>query len=429
MNQLDSSSMARKRLALVLAGGGARAAYQVGVLRGLVDRFPRLEIDIVTGVSAGAINAAFLASRAPDLRAAVDELQSLWRSLRPEHVFRVDSACLLRNLVGWGAGLISGGSALAPRMRGLVDTSPLRSLLERALPVRADGCIAGVEDNLSHCRPSALALTTLDYATGRTITWVGGCAIDTWDRPSRRAVRTRFTVDHVMASAALPLLFPAVELAGSWHGDGGIRLAAPLSPALHLGADQILAISTSYRRAFHEAEAPATHGYPPPAQVLGQLMSAIFLDVIDEDAARLQRSNDLLRELPPEQRRGYRPVDLCVMRPSVDPSEIAASFESRLPRGFRFVSRGLGTRETSRPDFLSLLMFQPDFVRELIRLGEEDVERRSLELATVLGLETAASSPRATALAGGGRMSPSPARSSAGDTDGSQQQASPSQQA
>jgi NTE family protein len=187
-------------------------------------------------------------------------------------------------------------------------------------------------------------------------------------------------VDHIMASAALPLFFPAVRIGDDWHGDGGIRLAAPLSPALHLGAGRIIAISTRYVGSRAEAEAPMTVGYPPPAQVLGVLMNAIFLDVIDQDVLRLERLNRLLRRLPEDQRDGLRIVDLLVLRPSRDLGRLARDYEPRLPRAFRVLTRALGTRQTLSPDALSLVMFQGDYLRRLIELGEEDAEARAEEI-------------------------------------------------
>ena len=374
------------RLAIVLTGGGARAAYQVGVLRAVARHFPDTKFDIITGVSAGAINALFLASRQTALPETIAELSALWENLRIESVFRVDAPSLARHLITWGFRLVAGRSALKPRVKGLIDTSPLRELLDRILPHDDRGVILGVKESVRRCDPDAIAITTLNYTTGQTVTWVDGCEVETWARPLRRAVRTEFTVDHVMASAALPLIFPAVLLGDSWHGDGGIRLTAPLSPALHLGAERILAISTSHAKTFEEAGQHQTVGYPPPAQILGQLMSAVFLDVIDEDALRLQRSNEFLREIPPEQRRGYRPVDLVIVRPSRDLSLLAAKYEPLLPRGFRFLMRSLGTRETSRPDFLSLLMFERNYLSEMMDIGAADTEKRIEDIGRLFNL-------------------------------------------
>jgi len=378
-------------LAIVLTGGGARAAYQVGVLRCLARRLPRARLDVITGVSAGAINAIFLASHRGHLADVVEELSNVWSTLQLKDVLRIDSRSLMRNALGWGAKLISGGAPVAPRVHGLVDTSPLRKLLERLYPENADGEIAGLAENIVRCEPKAVAVTTLDYTTGQTVTWTAGCDIETWERPLRRSVLAKLSIDHVMASAALPIFFPAVRLGRHWHGDGGIRLSAPLSPALHLGATRMLAVSTHYGKTFSEANEPQIIGYPPPAQILGQLVNAVFLDVMDEDTVRLEHSNAFLRDLPPQQRHGYRIIDFAVIRPSQDLGRLAADFEPKLPRTFRFLTRSLGTRETSEGDFLSLFMFVPEYLQRLIQIGEADAEARLGEITrVVMGTPTAA---------------------------------------
>ena len=370
-------------LAIVLTGGGARAAYQVGVLRGVARRLPATRLDIITGVSAGAINAIFLASRQAPLADIVEELSRVWGALQLQDILHIESASLLRKAAAWVTKLGSGGS-VGPRVRGLVDTQPLRKLLERLYPENSDGEIAGLAESVARCDPKAVAVTTLDYNTGRTVTWVAGCNIETWDRPLRRGVLSKLTIDHVMASSALPIMFPAVKLGKHWHGDGGIRLSAPLSPALHLGATRMLAVSTHYGKSMSEADEPQVIGYPPPAQILGQLVNAIFLDVMDEDSVRLQHSNEFLRELPPKQRHGYRIVDFAVIRPSKDLGRLASEYEPELPRTFRFLTRGLGTKETSESDFLSLFMFVPEYLQRLIEIGEADAEARIEEIRRVV---------------------------------------------
>ena len=377
-------------LALVLTGGGARAAYQVGVLRCLARHLPELRVDIITGVSAGAINAVFLASRRAALRDVIEELSGIWSRLTLNDVLRVDPVSLLRQT--FLRTKASEGIPLAPRMHGLADTTPLRKLLERLYPENSQGIIAGVAENIARGEPKALAVTSLDYATGQTVTWVAGRDVDMWERPLRRGILTNLTIDHVLASAALPIIFPAVRVGKHWHGDGGIRLSAPLSPALQLGATRMLAISTHYSKSVSEADEPQIAGYPPPAQILGQLVNSIFLDVIDEDTGRLERSNAFLRDLPPEQRHGYRIINFAVVRPSQDVGRLAAQYEPRLPRSFRFVTRRLGTRETSEADFMSLFMFVPELLQRLIELGERDAEARIEEIMRVAGGDTVISS-------------------------------------
>lgn len=367
-------------LAIILSGGGARAAYQVGVLRGLSRHLPWVRPRILTGESAGAINAAYLAAHPGTLPEAVEDLTRLWNQLTADEIFRVGPLSLARNVLRWGTRLLSGGAALAPEARGLLDTVPLRALLERSFgPV--GGEIVGIARNLDRGLLKALALTTINYTTGQTVTWVQGGRILDWERPLRRSVGTRLTIDHVLASAALPFLFPAVRLGDDWHGDGGVRLHAPLSPAIHLGAERILAISTRYRPTHEEANQPAVRGYPPPAQVAGILLDAVFLDLIDDDALVHDRLNRLLGKLPREEWGGLRPVDLLVLRPSQDLAALAAGCEACLPPGLRFFVRGLGAHETSKPALLSLLMFMPEYLQRLIRIGESDVEARLDEIA------------------------------------------------
>jgi len=373
----------RGDLAITFSGGGARAAYQVGVLRGLARHVTGLRPVILTGESAGAINVAYLAAYPGALPEAIDELARLWSQLTVDQVFHVGPLSLGRNVLRWGARLMSGGAPGAPKVRGLLDTAPLRALLQQGLASN-DGEIVGIAKNLERGSLKAIALTTINFSTGQTVTWVQGSEILDWERPLRRSVRTTLTVDHVLASAALPFMFPAVRLGNSWYGDGGVRLHAPLSPAIHLGARRILAVSTRYQPTHEEADRPAVYGYPAPAQVAGILLDAIFLDLIDQDALVLERLNRLLGLLPRQEWGDLRPVDLLVLRPSQDLDKLAAEFESRLPRGIRFLTRGLGGHETSRPALLSLLMFLPEYLQPLIRIGEADVEARRDEIRAFL---------------------------------------------
>jgi NTE family protein len=374
--------MSSPSTALVLTGGGARAAYQVGLLRSLARHLPDAHLPIITGVSAGAINAAYLAARQGSLAEASARLSSIWLGLTTEQVFEAGFPALARNVLRWGLQLVSGGAQVSDA-RSLVDTAPLRALVESTLGC-VDGAIDGIADNLEHGRLQAVALTALKYATGQTVTWVQGNDVEEWERPMRIGARARLAADHVMASAALPLMFPAVRVGSSWYGDGGIRLQAPLAPAIHLGADRILAISTRYARTLREASTPAIEGYPPLAQVAGALLNAIFLDAFDSDALRLAQVNRLLDHTEPSEWRGWRKVSLLVIRPSQDLGRLAADYEPRLPSAFRFLTRGLGTRETRSSDFLSLMMFQQDYISRLIEIGEADAEARKDEIGELL---------------------------------------------
>jgi NTE family protein len=375
-------------LGLVLTGGGARGAYQAGVLRWIARNFPDLQLPIVTGVSAGAVNAATLAAHRGTFRQSVDRLAALWLSLSPERIFRVDPGTLGSTALRWGLRLVSGGNVAAPRVHGFLDTEPLRLLLRNILE-DDDRKIGGIEYNIQRGTLRACAIIATSYSTGQTVVFVQGRDVRPWVRPQRRTILTDLTVEHVMASASLPMFFPAVRLGTHYYGDGGIRLVAPLSPALHLGAGRVLAISTRYDRSQSESDTPSITGYPPPAQVLGLLMNAIFLDLVDQDVVRLERLNQLLENLPPEKRGGLRVVSLLVLRPSRDLGRLAAEFEPQLPAAFRFMTRGLGTRETRSPDVLSMLMFQHDYLARLIEIGEADAEARADEIAAFLGGQVA----------------------------------------
>jgi NTE family protein len=373
-------------LALVLTGGGARAAYQVGVLCLLAREFPEMCPAVLTGVSAGGINAAYLAAHPEPFAQKLDNLANVWSGIRIEDVFRVDLRDIASRTLRLGGRLLAAGQPPQPPARSLVDTTPLRALLERLFQEKA-GVIPGIARGLADGWLRAIALTASSYTTGQSITWVqtrDDCRIETWERPLRRSAACALRVDHVMASSALPFFFPAIEVDGAWYGDGGIRLTAPLSPAVHLGAKRILAVSTRYARTREEADRPAIVGYPPPAQVAGVLYNAIFLDLLDTDAMHMQQINEFVARLPEDQRDGLRHIDLLVIRPSQDLGRLANAYEPELPRAFRFLTRGMGTRETRSNDMLSLVMFQSDYVKRLIEMGEADAKARLPEVRRFL---------------------------------------------
>lgn len=372
----------------MLTGGGARAAYQVGLILGLAKHFPDLKFDIITGVSAGAINAIFLAAREGTLAEKAKALRQLWADLRCHHVFRPNYSVLLP--------FRSAMKAILPprysrRPHGLFNASPLATLLRRILNTPYRGMpIQGIRHNLVHGDLRSVALITLDYSTGQSVRWVQGRGVDIYEGPNRRVELTELTVEHVLASAALPFVFPAVRIDNQWHGDGGIRLSAPLSSAVHLGARRIIAMSTGYQRTADEANVPVVHGYPPAAQIIGQLVNAVFLDVIDEDVARMERMNEMIRKLDASERNGFKPIDLFVLRPSRDLGKLSADFEKYLPTSVKLFTRALGARETQSPDVVSMLLFEPQYTELLIETGIRDVDSRVDELRGFLGRDDAA---------------------------------------
>ncbi|MEY2806320.1 MAG: patatin-like phospholipase family protein [Planctomycetia bacterium] len=371
------------QLAVVMSGGGARAAYQAGLLHAIGRRHPRLRVPIIAGVSAGAINAAWMASSCDEYGQTMEELVELWRSLKVENIFRVDAWSLSGRVLRTGLKLVSGGARRASTAQGFVDTQPLRGLLA-SLVGGEGGVLERIAPNIESGKLRAVALTGASYSTGESVTWVQGREFKPWERAQRVCVPCTLTVEHIMASASLPIFFPAVRVGAHWYGDGGMRLTAPLSPAVHLGATKIIAISTRCTRTRGERSQPMVEDYPPTAQVAGALFNSIFLDQFDGDALQLERTNELVARLPSDQRVGLRPIDLLVLRPSRDLGKLANDHEPKLPPAFRFLTRGLGTKETRSNDLLSLVMFQHDYLSRLVELGMADGEARAGEIEEFL---------------------------------------------
>ena len=369
-------------LALVLSGGGARAAYQVGVLSGIAERAGSdTSFPIVTGVSAGAINAAGLASAQGSFGQAVSTLERAWLGMSIGTVFHSGFFALLRSSFKWACVLATGGSVPGFKVRGVLDTRPLRETLSHF--VKSEG----IEANLSSGKLRALALSATSYATGRTVTFVHGARdVPTWERAGRIAMQTRISVDHVLASSALPILFPAVAVGDQFLGDGSIRQTAPLAPAIHLGARRLLAIALRYGRSVQQDSEPQLIGYPPPAQVLGMLMSAVFLDALEADAERLQRINRSLALLAPDRPHpeGLHPLQLVVLRPSKDLGKLAADLGQHLPGALKYLVRGLGSPRLKSQDLLSYLLFERPYIERLLDLGRDDARAQWDRIAPLL---------------------------------------------
>jgi NTE family protein len=378
-----ASAMREPQLALVLGGGGARAAYQVGVLRGIAARFPQFRAPLLTGVSAGAINVAHLANHVGPWPEKIEDLMGLWRRLHFDDVFSVEALAVIWRVTRIGLRLSVGLPPGVARAHSMVDTRPLRSFLQRNLGCET-GPLPGIARNIAAGDLVAVALTALNYDTGETITFVEGKAIEDWERPLRKGRNIRMTVEHIMASAALPLLFGAIAIDDEWYGDGGIRLVAPLSPAIHLGADRLLVISTHYEMPPFCKLKKKGAGPPSPAVVLGALYDAVFLDQLDQDAEQIERINKLLAKLQPQDRQGLREVHTVVIRPSEDIGMLANDFEERLPRAIRYFMRRFGSQEAEEQDLISTILFHRDYIEELLKLGERDAEQHADEIAKLL---------------------------------------------
>ncbi len=369
-----------RRTALLLGGGGARAAYQVGVLKALAELVPEgceNPFPVLCGTSAGSINAIALASNASNFHQGVERILQVWGQFKLNHVFYADAKNLAKRIARWawcnfGFGNWKSGPS------SVLDNSPLRTLLNQYVDFeRIDKAIK--QGDLHGC-----CITACSYTSGQSTTFFDGNAnIENWKRTHREGVRRQLTIDHLMASSAIPVIFPSVKLGDEYFGDGSMRQSSPISPAIHLGADKILVIGLRIKSNQSKPEPPKKR--PSLGQISGYILDTLFLNSLQSDIERMKRTNRVLKEHShTDSSEHLKHIDFLMISPSADIADIAQAHYDSLPRSFRVALKFLGMGKNNSRRLVSYLMFEQAFCKQLIELGYNDAMAKKAELEQFL---------------------------------------------
>jgi NTE family protein len=380
-----------KRAALILTGGGARAAYQVGVLKAIAEFLPRnahCPFQIICGTSSGALNAATLAVNAGNFRRGVQYLTNTWKGFHANQIYRTDVVGVFNNSMLWFAGVILNTIGINKLTRvSLLDNSPLVELLEEMLP--CEKIQESIDAGLLH----ALSITASGYGSGQSVTFYQGVKqLVPWRRKGRVGMPAQIEIRHLLASSALPFIFPATLINREYFGDGSMRQIAPISPALHLGATRVLIIGVSVNgNPEHpdQADRADIGEYPSLASIAGHTLNSIFLDSMEVDLERLKKINDLVAIMPEEmrERADLRHIDALVISPSQPIEKIAERYAAELPWTIRLLLRLVGARKHSGGTLVSYLLSEKKFCRALIDLGYQDALKRCDEIMDFLDVK------------------------------------------
>lgn len=373
----------QNRKALILPGAGARGAYQVGVLKAIAEMLPRRArnpFSVISGASAGAINAAVLASRAQHFEYAAADMESVWSNFTVDQVFRADALTMLKSSLHWFAAVVFGGLGV-PKPKALLDNTPLEALLrERVLFPR-------IATAIERGHLDALVVTVSAYSSARSVSFYQ-TSLDCppWQRVRRIGRPETIRLEHLMASAAVPFIFRPVRIGREFYGDGSMRHQTPLSAAIHLGAERLLVIGVRDEHPDPEPTGAKLQEPPNIAHIAGYMLDTLFMDGIYTDLERATRINSILERTGriPTRRGELRPVETLLLVPSEDIRGIAARHAHELPRPLRALLKGIGAMNPSGMQFVSYLLFESGYTRELIELGYRDARRNDDELRAFL---------------------------------------------
>lgn len=371
---------------LILPGGGARNAYQAGVLKAISDMLPdnaRNPFDVISGSSSGALNAVLLASSATRFQEGVDRLWGIWSNFHVGKVFKVDSWTAIKSAFGWSTNFLLGG-LVKNQPRSVLDNTPLRELLERHIR------FARIQQAIDAGALRAVSVTASGYTSGLSVTFYQGIKdLMSWKRTRRTGQPTELTLNHLMASSAIPVLFPAVKLRNEYFGDGSMRQTAPLSPALHMGANRLLIIGVRSPGQDAQPEDEGDVNYPLFGQISGYIFDTLFMDSLDADIERMRRINHTITETRSKRVEykdtSLRQIDYLVISPSEDVREIVAKYVDNFPSSVRILLKGIGALAREGRPLMSYLMFDAPFCKELMELGYRDGMAAKEQILHLLG--------------------------------------------
>ena len=374
-----------QKTGLILTGGGARAAYQVGVLKAIAEMLPRRTqnpFPVICGTSAGAFNAVTLAVYAQSFRLGVQYLDKMWKNFEAHDIYRADPLGVFINSVRWLSGLVLNGLGINKLNRvSLLDSSPLAELLDRALPSEK------IQENIDLGVLHALSISASGYGTGQSVNFFQSAqGVEPWQRARRLGIATNIEARHILASSAIPFIFPAVRINREYFGDGSMRQIAPISPALHLGAVRVLVIGTGQTQKM-QPDRTREDDYPSLARIAGHALDSIFLDSLEVDLERLKRINRTIGLVPDEMRQhiNMHHIDVLLISPSQSIEKIAGRYAGQLPWAIRLLLSSVGAMRRNASNLVSYVLFEKDFCRALIDLGYQDAMNRKEEIMEFLG--------------------------------------------